>query len=100
MSKRMSADRAVTSCTGRTRWAYSSRSQVAAHATSTAARVACGRLYVGVRRRPTVGRGDCTHFVTQSSCDRGRLLACRRVSLLLDVRLYQAFHDARTDNVT
>ena len=55
--------------------ASSSRSQVAARATSAATRVACGRLSVGVRWRPPLAVAIVTHFVTQSWCVRGRLLA-------------------------
>ena len=75
--------------------ASSSRSQVTALVASAAAWVACGRPSVGVRRRPPLAGAIVTHFVTQSSCERGRLLAWRRVSLLLNVRLYEALHVAR-----
>jgi hypothetical protein len=57
------------------RSASSSRSQVSADTTSGAARVACGRPSVGICRRPPLAVTIVTHFVTQSSCERGRLLA-------------------------
>ena len=50
--------------------ASSSRSQVAARATSAAARVACCRLSVRIRWRPTLSVAIVTHFVTRSLASR------------------------------
>ena len=55
--------------------ASSSRSQVQTRTASAAASLAWDRPSVGVRWRPPSAVAIVTHFVTQPSCVRGRLLA-------------------------